>query len=201
LSCGLEPLPIHVVHDSLTEMSPKEFVYIIRSQIVTSKADVLDLLIKPKLGFSDVCSQCDHGDCLDHLCPCALSKGGHYFYTEAGCLNEAWSESEEGGSSSFISECNDSCGCSRTCGNRVVQRGMKYEMEVSRNFLCTGSSWATSMFMMPELLFLCTLPFLSFCWFFVQRRCSGQLRGKGGGSGLKRNYRKEHLFSNLLGKF
>jgi hypothetical protein len=65
LSCGLEPLPIHVVHDSLTEMSPKEFVYIIQSQIVTSKADVLDLLIKPKLGFSDVYSQCDHGDCLD----------------------------------------------------------------------------------------------------------------------------------------
>jgi hypothetical protein len=67
--------------------------------------------------------------------------------------------------------------------------------------VCTGCSWATTMFMMPELLFLCTLHFLSFCWFFFQCRYSGQLREKDGGSDLKKDYRKEHLFSNLLGKF
>jgi hypothetical protein len=111
-------------------MSPKEFVYIVKSQVVSSKVDLHDILIKSNIVLSDMCSNCDGRDCLDHLCPCALSTRGHYCYNKTGCLNEAWSKSQHGASSTFIIECNDRCGCSRSCGNRVVQRGMKYKLEV-----------------------------------------------------------------------
>jgi hypothetical protein len=86
LSCGLEPLNIHVVHDSMTKMSPKEFVYIVKSQVVTSKVDLYDILIKSNIGFNDMCSNYDGGDCLDHLCPCALGMGQHCYYNKMGCL-------------------------------------------------------------------------------------------------------------------
>ena len=130
LSCGLEPLPIHIVHGSMTHMYPKEFFYIVRSQVVSSKIDLHDIMIKSDIGLSDMCSNCDDRDCLDYLCPCALSTGGHYYFNKTECLNEAWSKSQYGALSTFIIECNDRCGCSRSCENRVVQRGMKYKLEI-----------------------------------------------------------------------
>jgi hypothetical protein len=86
----LEPISIHVVNDSMTEMSPNEFFNIIRSQIVTQKADFLDNLIKPLIiGFVDMCSQCDHRDCLHHYYPCVIYKKRQYLYTKMEYLNEA----------------------------------------------------------------------------------------------------------------
>ena len=41
-------------------------------------------------------------------------------------------------SSAFISECNAKCGCHSDCGNRVVQHGMRYAVEVFRT---THTGW------------------------------------------------------------
>ena len=63
------------MNDSIIEMSTKEFLYIIKSQIITSKVDLLDILMKPDIGLNDVCSWCDHGGCLDQYYLCLISKG------------------------------------------------------------------------------------------------------------------------------
>ena len=41
-------------------------------------------------------------------------------------------------SAAFISECNAKCGCRSDCGNRVVQQGMRYAVEVFRT---THTGW------------------------------------------------------------
>jgi hypothetical protein len=121
ISWGLEPLPVHVLNHHMLGVMPKEFVYITTSLHVNSKADLMTLLKNPQI--CGVCCQCQE-DCLGHLCPCGLDMGGIYQYTKKGLLNEAWSGKHKEGSVGFITECNEGCGCSEGCSNRVVQRGM-----------------------------------------------------------------------------
>jgi Na+-translocating ferredoxin:NAD+ oxidoreductase RnfC subunit len=118
---------MHVVNDHMPGVMPKEFVYITTSLHVSSKADLTTLLKNPQI--CGVCRQCQE-DCLGHLCPCALDMGGIYQYTKKGLLNEAWSGKHKKGSIGFITECNEGCGCSEGCSNRVVQRGMTRRMQV-----------------------------------------------------------------------
>lgn len=108
----------------------------------------------------DCCSQCFGDCLsLPTLCACVCKTGGEFAYTPGGllkekfledCISMNWqpkgdccSEKFQAESSKkrsvacegylqrkFIKECWAKCGCSKQCGNRVVQRGITVKMQV-----------------------------------------------------------------------
>lgn len=158
LSRGMEPIPIPMC-DSNADMAP--FRYMAQSR-VHDKASLNLSLFSPKLGF---CCNCETRDCLTslHSCECGRASGGDIAYTEGGILKDhfldqgAYNSSIKtkkssssnvgvGGrvfygkqvSRTFIRECSVRCGCHSECGNRVVQQGMKYGVEV---FQTKNTGW------------------------------------------------------------
>ena len=156
LSRGLEKTPIPLVKSDFPLPS---FQYIKKS-IVYDLAYVNPTL--SSLGVGSYCScpsgDCLTAKCA---CQCATSaNGGRFPYRAGGFLTDSFlrrriHEAYEctntlqcyctklrriesvvtcgvHKSGAFISECNAKCGCRSDCGNRVVQQGMRYAVEVFR---------------------------------------------------------------------
>lgn len=147
---GMENHPIPVV---ACDHPFPAFRYINTS--VVYKAAIIDQPIS-KLAEGVYC-RCSGGDCLRYpWCDCcADGKPWKFAYTSGGILRDAFMRArlaEAAGVQKgcecvdlqhlgghepcprvqpvFITECNAMCGCHSSCGNRVVQQGMKYKVEV-----------------------------------------------------------------------
>jgi hypothetical protein len=150
---GLENYPIPVV---ACDYAFPAFQYIKTSVVYKAAKIDEDLSNLPHGAF---CKCKATGDCLIYpWCDCAArGKNWKFAYTVEGTLRDAFfqaklKESEigflvgdcecmdlrhMGGDEPctsqrplFISECNVKCGCGVDCGNRVVQRGMRWKVEV-----------------------------------------------------------------------
>lgn len=85
------------------------------------------------LGKGEFCA-CGREDCLTAGIPCECTKatGGQFAYNPCGLLKDCFLQRSCHQRRTFIRECNVKCGCHSKCGNRVVQQGMKYSIEVFR---------------------------------------------------------------------
>jgi hypothetical protein len=126
----MEPIFIPVI-DFHVDMMP--FRYMSTSK-VHEKASVNMSLFSPSLT-----NCCDSGtqDCLtiDMPCECAKASGGEIAYNESGIFKDRFFlqgtyDSKKHEPRKFIRECSVRCRCHHECGNRVVQQGMKYPLEI-----------------------------------------------------------------------
>lgn len=145
MSKGREKTPVRVVS---SDIDLAYFQYM-QNSVIFDKAKVPTTLESLRPG--DYC-QCSN-NCMDAdaACPCQASVGGQSAYV-GGILAD---EFIEGGNDNnarfckkgapcirgveiceghvpriFLKECNVKCTCSSECGNRVVQQGMKFRLEV-----------------------------------------------------------------------
>jgi hypothetical protein len=149
LSRGLEKIPIHVGQSDSILTS---FQYMITSK-VHDKAHVNPTLSDLGPGVFCLCSS---RNCLTagHPCACMSVSGSGFAYMEGGLLKDSFLHQSISDSTyckeerscwctnlgdyqghprrSFITECNVKCRCHSDCGNRVVQQGMRYRVEVFR---------------------------------------------------------------------
>lgn len=151
LSRGMEPFPIPVC-DANAYMMPFRYM---SSSRVHDQASLRLSLYSPNLGS---CCNCETYDCLTspNSCECGRASGGNIAYREGGILKDRFldpgvhnssnkrrknSTSSKPGmrgrimygnrvSRTFIRECSVRCRCHKKCGNRVVQQGMKYGVEI-----------------------------------------------------------------------
>jgi hypothetical protein len=126
----MEPIFIPVI-DFHVDMMP--FRYMSTSK-VHEKASVNMSLFSPSLRN---CCDCETWDCLlaDMPCECAKALGGEIAYEKGGILKDCFLlqgiyNSKKPGPRKFIRECSMRCRCHHECGNRVVQQGMKYPLEI-----------------------------------------------------------------------
>lgn len=154
---GQERVRISILNEVSSERYPPFFSYI--PQNIVYQHGHVDFSLA-RIGDEDFCSDC-FGDCLSASipCPCARHTGGNYAYTSKGLLtkeflddllsgfppisycndcpieksrNEVMPEACKGHAvRRFIKECWVKCGCSKQCGNRVVQRGITCNLQVS----------------------------------------------------------------------
>lgn len=162
LSRGIEPIAIPVVS---ADVSFPSFRYI-NSSAVFDRAIVVNALSTLDVGSYCDCPAGDCLTTV--ACTCSGAGGERFAYTVGGVLRHVFlqrlireasdstkvnnsctcmhvAEGIEGVLScsqhrppTFISECNVKCGCHRSCGNRVVQRGMTYRVEI---FHTGGAGW------------------------------------------------------------
>lgn len=141
LSRGMEPIPIQVL-DLSVYMMPFQYM---SSSRVHDEASLNLSLFSPKLGK---CCDCGTRDCLttNTACDCAKACGGEIAYEQGGILKDRFLRQDIYNSSSskrtkdslyrkrrsctFIRECSVRCRCHNKCGNRVVQQGMMYAVEI-----------------------------------------------------------------------
>ena len=125
LSWGLEAVPVPVAQHN----SPMRAFKYIAASVIHSKADVVSSIVS--LGIGEFCA-CDGEDCLSVAvpCQCTLGTGGEFAYSPGGLLKVSFLKTSGPLGRTFIRECNVKCGCHSKCGNRVVQQGMKYPVEV-----------------------------------------------------------------------
>lgn len=63
--------------------------------------------------------------------PCSCLDGRGCVYDENACLISLGRDNPS--ELPFITECNTRCSCSRTCRNRVIQKGIRYKLEVFKH--------------------------------------------------------------------
>lgn len=132
ISRGREKKKITCVNEHDDTCFPDNFLYI-TSSVITNGAHVDQSLSR----IGDMHCSCS-GDCLLQSTPCKCSGDtrGEYAYDKDGLLipRLAYNYCSLDGRKNrtdFITECNVSCPCDfLTCGNRVVQRGLKYKLQV-----------------------------------------------------------------------
>ena len=78
---------------------------------------------------SEVSDQTLSGNVQGEICMCVGRHG--QVYDEDGRLTHV--SLENPGSMALITECNMRCTCPNTCRNRVVQKGIRYKLEVSKH--------------------------------------------------------------------
>lgn len=126
LSRGLEarPIPVAPHHSGM-----RSFKYMATS-VVHECAQVKTSVVG--LGNGEFCTCSLGDDCLTAEVPCQCTKatGGEFAYKPGGLLKDHFMQSSGHMCRTFIRECNFKCGCHSKCGNRVVQQGMKYSVEV-----------------------------------------------------------------------
>ncbi|KAI6673510.1 hypothetical protein NL676_001416 [Syzygium grande] len=128
---------------------PPSFHYIPQSLAFSSASLNFSL---SEIRNENCCSNC-YGDCLPSLvpCACACANGVEFIYTVKGLVKEAFLQNcifvnrdakkshhlycEECPLKSqkimnFQNQCWRKCGCGKHCGNRVVQRGISYNLQV-----------------------------------------------------------------------
>ncbi|CAH8388288.1 unnamed protein product [Eruca vesicaria subsp. sativa] len=161
---GSESVEISLVDVIGTEKVPT-FTYIPQNIVYQSAYVHVSLA---RISDDDCCATCK-GDCLsaDFPCACARETSGEYAYTKDGLLKEDFLDTclkmkkapdtfssfycqdcpleEDNGKCQghlirkFIKECWRKCGCDMLCGNRVVQRGIKCQLQVY--FTPEGKGW------------------------------------------------------------
>lgn len=162
LARGLEKIPIPVV---FSDVGLPSFQYI-NTSMVHDRAYVKQTL--SNLGEGSYCScPAEDCLTTNATCVCATTaNGGKFAYTAGGFLTDVFLQRRINEahdctsilqcsctelqhveavvtcgvhkSGNFISECNAKCGCHSDCGNRVVQQGMRYAVEVFRT---THTGW------------------------------------------------------------
>ncbi|CAF1703311.1 unnamed protein product [Brassica oleracea var. botrytis] len=161
---GSESVEISLVDDFGTEKVPT-FTYIPHNIVYQSAYVHVSLA---RISDDDCCASCK-GDCLsaDFPCACARETSGEYAYTKEGLLKEEFLdtclkmkkapdtfnkfycqdcplERDHGKCQGhlirkFVKECWRKCGCDMLCGNRVVQRGIRCQLQVY--FTSEGKGW------------------------------------------------------------
>ncbi|CAG7882025.1 unnamed protein product [Brassica rapa] len=161
---GSESVEISLVDDVGTEKVPT-FTYIPHNIVYQSAYVHVSLA---RISDDDCCASCK-GDCLsaDFPCACARETSGEYAYTKEGLLKEEFLdtclkmkkapdtfnkfycqdcplERDHGKCEGhlirkFVKECWRKCGCDMLCGNRVVQRGIRCQLQVY--FTSEGKGW------------------------------------------------------------
>ncbi|XP_018486860.1 histone-lysine N-methyltransferase SUVR4 [Raphanus sativus] len=161
---GSESVEISLVDDVGTEKVPT-FTYIPHNIVYQNAYVHLSLA---RISDDDCCASCK-GDCLsaDFPCACARETSGEYAYTKEGLLKEEFLdtclkmktapdtfskfycqdcplERDHGKCEGhlirkFVKECWRKCGCDMLCGNRVVQRGIRCQLQVY--FTSEGKGW------------------------------------------------------------
>ncbi|WZY83290.1 hypothetical protein YC2023_029674 [Brassica napus] len=161
---GSESVEISLVDDVGTEKLPT-FTYIPHNIVYQSAYVHVSLA---RISDDDCCASCK-GDCLsaDFPCACARETSGEYAYTREGLLKEEFLdtclkmkkapdtfnkfycqdcplERDHGKCQGhlirkFVKECWRKCGCDMLCGNRVVQRGIRCQLQVY--FTSEGKGW------------------------------------------------------------
>lgn len=154
LSRGMEPIPVPVAYSNVT-LAPFHYM---SSSMVHGKARLDRSLYPIRPGDSCKCGPRDCLT-APVPCECATESGGEFAYGEDGLLRDCYLQQGISDCSSckipggcycldvprvdargrgkaspiqrtFIRECSVKCGCHQKCGNRVVQQGMKYQIEV-----------------------------------------------------------------------
>ncbi|KAL0855773.1 hypothetical protein Bca101_060926 [Brassica carinata] len=161
---GSESVEISLVDDVGTEKLPT-FTYIPHNIVFQSAYVHVSLA---RISDDDCCASCK-GDCLsaEFPCACARETSGEYAYTKEGLLKEEFLdtclkmktspdsfskfycqdcplERDHGKCQGhlirkFVKECWRKCGCDMLCGNRVVQRGIRCQLQVY--FTSEGKGW------------------------------------------------------------
>jgi hypothetical protein len=151
LSKGLEKIPIHVAQ---SDVAMAYFQYM-KSSVVYDQARVQPTLESFRPG--DYCSCIMECLGVDATCTCQANLEGGVAYKEGGIVMDEYLEQCNTGDTNyckkgascvmgdqvceghvpriFLKECNVKCRCRSDCGNRVVQQGMKYQVEVFRTAL------------------------------------------------------------------
>lgn len=132
ISRGREKRKITCVNEYDDTCFPDNFLYI-TSSVITDGAHVDQSLSR----IGDMHCSCS-GNCLLSATPCKCTGDtrGEYAYDKDGLLipRLAYNYCSLDGRKNrtdFITECNVSCPCDfLSCGNRVVQRGLKYRIQV-----------------------------------------------------------------------
>ncbi|KAG2272859.1 hypothetical protein Bca52824_067414 [Brassica carinata] len=176
---GSESVEISLVDEVGTEQVPK-FTYIPHNIVYQSAYLHVSLA---RISDDDCCASCK-GDCLsaDFPCACARETGGEYAYSKDGLLKEEFLDTclkmkkapdsfskfycqdcplERGDGKceghlirKFIKECWRKCGCDMMCGNRVVQRGIRCQLQVY--FTQEGKGWGIRTLQdLPKGTFVC----------------------------------------------
>ncbi|KAJ9565003.1 hypothetical protein OSB04_000969 [Centaurea solstitialis] len=148
---GQEAVIISLVNEVNSECPPS-FHYIPQNAVFQNAYVNFSLA---RIGDDNCCSTC-FGDCLKSstVCACALQSGGEFAYTVDGLVKEELLDecikmnrdpqkhclfyckecplerSKTRRLSSRAKECWLKCGCNKQCGNRVVQRGIKRNLQV-----------------------------------------------------------------------
>ncbi|KAF9604856.1 hypothetical protein IFM89_010531 [Coptis chinensis] len=180
ISKGEERVSISLVNEVSSELYPPSFFYIPRNLSYQSAYVNVSLA---RIGDEDCCSNC-FGNCLSSSIPCACARetGGEFAYTVEGlvkekfldecismyrdprperhyyckkCPLERFNDPCKGHLvRKFIKECWSKCGCSKRCGNRVVQRGIACSLQV---FLTSeGKGWGLRTLQdLPRGTFVC----------------------------------------------
>ncbi|CAG7878410.1 unnamed protein product [Brassica rapa] len=176
---GSESVEISLVDEVGTEQVPK-FTYIPHNIVYQSAYVHVSLA---RISDDDCCVSCK-GDCLlaDFPCACARETGGEYAYSKDGLLKEEFLDTclkmkkapdsfskfycqdcpleRDNGKCEghlirkFIKECWRKCGCDMMCGNRVVQRGIRCQLQVY--FTQEGKGWGIRTLQdLPKGTFVC----------------------------------------------
>ncbi|KAJ4892864.1 Histone-lysine N-methyltransferase SUVR4 [Raphanus sativus] len=161
---GSESVEISLVDEVGSEQVPK-FTYIPHNIVYQNAYLHVSLA---RISDDDCCASCN-GDCLsaDFPCACARETSGEYAYTKEGLVREEFLDTcikmkkapdtfskfycqvcpleRDNGKCEghlirkFIKECWRKCGCDMMCGNRVVQRGIRCQLQVY--FTQEGKGW------------------------------------------------------------
>lgn len=124
LSRGFENLPvscINAIDDAPSPTSGQDgFHYVVSNVHTTSETIVKNAASKMQSCYCY--NECSNGSCL-----CGIM-GGKCWYNKNGELVDDFDFVE----APFIVECSETCWCPATCHNRVVQKGIKYKLQVHR---------------------------------------------------------------------
>ncbi|WVZ74564.1 hypothetical protein U9M48_022731 [Paspalum notatum var. saurae] len=161
---GEESVSIPIVSGVEDGVLPPPFQYIPHN---TSFQDAYINLSLARIGSDNCCSDC-FGDCLAEPlpCPCAIETGGEFAYARDGLLKKEFVDAciallqeplkyfdscsicpdacKGHPVRKFIKECWRKCGCTRNCGNRVVQRGITRSLQASCQFVASFCYLAAS---------------------------------------------------------
>ncbi|XP_066496943.1 histone-lysine N-methyltransferase EHMT1-like [Tiliqua scincoides] len=121
ISRGFEQVPIPCLNGVDSEPCPSDFLYVTQDILSDSVALTTTDWIRKQ------CCQCT-GSCSVAKCPCVL-RSQRKWYTLDGQLVPTSSSVAETG---HIYECHMLCSCSSFCPNRVVQRGIRTQLQLYR---------------------------------------------------------------------
>lgn len=124
LSRGFENLPVSCVNAIDDAPNPADgldgFQYVVANVHTSSETIVKNAACKMQSCYCY--NECSNGSCL-----CGIM-GGKCWYSKTGELIDDFDFVE----APFIVECSETCWCPASCHNRVVQRGIKYKLQVHR---------------------------------------------------------------------
>ncbi|KAF7242953.1 Histone-lysine N-methyltransferase EHMT1, partial [Varanus komodoensis] len=122
ISRGFENIPIPCLNGVDNEPCPHDFLYITQNLISESVA-----FLATGWGRSQRC-QC-RGPCSAASCPCIL-RSKHTWYTMDGQL--ALDSTSSTAEMAPIYECSQLCSCGSSCPNRLVQQGIRTQLQLYR---------------------------------------------------------------------